>query len=121
MILSDTDIRRPDIILVHRSRASIVTRRGIDGIPDVVVETLSPGSRKRDKVDKMNTYAKYGLPDYWIVDPIARTLELWTLADGRYVPGSFFEGDDIVDSPSVPCLSFSLGDLFRDIPDFFLQ
>ncbi|HZG75478.1 MAG TPA: Uma2 family endonuclease [Paenibacillus sp.] len=118
VILSATDVRQPDLVIVHRSRASVVTRRGIEGPPDLVAEVLSPGSRKRDKIGKMATYAKYGVPAYWIVDPDAFTLEQYVLGDGPYELRNVFEDDDEVVSDKLPCVSFRVSDLFRDLASF---
>jgi len=118
VILSATDVRQPDLVMVHRSRASIVTRRGIEGPPDLVAEVLSPGSRKRDKVGKMTTYAKYAVPEYWIVDPDAFTLEQYVLVEERYELRNVFEGDDEVVSDKLPCVAFRVGDLFEDLATF---
>ena len=46
-----------------------------DGTPDLVVEILSPSSRRYDRVTKLRWYAQLGVPEYWLVDPDARTLE----------------------------------------------
>ncbi|WP_127583640.1 Uma2 family endonuclease [Paenibacillus koleovorans] len=118
LILSDTDIRQPDLMMIHRSRLSILTRRGVEGAPDLVVEILSPGSRKRDKVGKARTYAKYGVPEYWIVDPDAVTLERYLLQEGKamFELEDLFEENDTVASDKLPCVSFCVKELFADIP-----
>ena len=115
LILSETDIRQPDILMIHRSRLSIVTSRGIEGPPDLVAEILSRGSRKRDRMDKPVTYAKYGIPEYWIVDGEAKTLEQYKLSGDRYELADLFEEDDVVDSAALPCVSFVLHELFADL------
>jgi Uma2 family endonuclease len=118
VILSETNVLQPDIMMIHRSRLHIVTERGIEGSPDLVVEILSPGSRKRDKVIKMRTYAQYGINEYWIVDSITRTLEQYQLVDsGLYELRNLFEGNDEVTSDKLPCVSFVIGDMFREIPN----
>ncbi|THF72625.1 Uma2 family endonuclease [Cohnella fermenti] len=114
VILSPTNVVQPDLILVHRSRLDIVKLRGIEGAPDLVVEVLSPGSRKRDRVRKAAIYARHGVPEYWIVDAQAGTLEQYTLENGQYVPGNLFEGEDKVVSDKLPCASFAVGELFRN-------
>jgi len=114
VILSRTNVVQPDLIMVHRSRLDIVTVRGIEGAPDLVVEVLSPGSRSRDKVRKMNIYAKHQIPEYWIVDVQSRTLERHVLAGDRYELRDLFEGEDTVTSEKLPCVSFAVSELFND-------
>jgi Uma2 family endonuclease len=118
VILSEMNVLQPDIIMIHRSRLHIVTERGIEGSPDLVVEILSPGSRKKDKVIKMRTYAQHGIHEYWIVDSITRTLEQYQLDDsGLYELRNLFEGNDKVTSDKLPCVAFVIGDMFREIPN----
>ncbi len=119
VILSEITVLQPDILMIHRSRQSIVTERGIEGPPDLVVEVISPSSRKRDKVIKLHTYAKHGVREYWIVDPATRTLEQYKLAmEGHYELHSLFEEEDRVTSDHLPCVSFAVGELFADLPLF---
>lgn len=118
VILSERDVRQPDVMAVHRSRAAIVTMRGIEGPPDLVVEVMSPGSRKRDRIGKMATYAKYDVPEYWIIDPDSVTLDRYVLRGGRYELDTVFEEDDLVASEKMPCITFRVRDLFSDVPNF---
>lgn len=116
VILSQTNVVQPDILMIHRSRSHIVSKRGIEGPPDLVVEILSPGSRRRDKRLKMRAYETHGVPEYWIVDPEARTLEQYALSsDGGYDLCDVFEGNDKVTSDKLPCVSFSVDDIFHDM------
>lgn len=117
VILSQIDVRQPDIAMVQRNRLSIVTGRGIEGPPDLVVEVLSPGSRKRDKIGKMHTYARYAVPEYWIVDPAARLLEQYDLQGDNFALRNLFEEDDCVTSDKLPCVQFRVSDLFVDVRD----
>jgi len=55
------------------------------GIPDLVVEMLSESTTKNDKEDKFYEYEKAGIPEYWIVDPETKTIEVYTLEKGVYV------------------------------------
>lgn len=118
VIFSQTVVLQPDVIMIHRSRLYIVTKRGIEGPPDLVIEIVSPGSRKRDKVVKAKKYAEYGVAEYWIVDPEAKTLEQFRLAGGNYYEScNLFEGDEQVTSEKLPCVSFKLSDIFREMLD----
>ncbi|MDG0794361.1 Uma2 family endonuclease [Cohnella ginsengisoli] len=113
VILSKTNVMQPDLVLVSKDRWEIVSKRGVEGAPDLAVEILSPGSRKRDRVRKHAVYEKHGVPEYWIVDPTARTLEQFVLVDGRYRVGELFEEQDRVASERFPCVSFAVDELFK--------
>ena len=114
IILNRTNVLQPDLVMIRRDRLDIVTMRGIEGTPDLVVEVLSPGSRRRDKVRKAAIYARHGVSEYWIIDTAARTLERHLLIEGQYVIGDLFEETDTVVSDKLPCVSFEVGELFQD-------
>lgn len=94
--LDEEDGVQPDLVYVSRQRASIITERGIEGVPDLLVEVLSPGTEVRDRGLKLRRYAHAGVPHCWIVDPRQRTVETYRLGEGGYVlagvygPGSVF-------------------------------
>jgi Uncharacterized protein conserved in cyanobacteria len=116
VILDQTNVVQPDVLMIHRSRLHIVTQRGIEGPPDMVTEILSPGSRRKDKVTKRRTYAKFGVREYWVVDTESLTLEQYRLdEDGNYVLHQLYEGDDVVTSDFLPCVSFKISDIFTEI------
>lgn len=116
VILNETNVVQPDVLMIHRSRRHIVTSRGVEGAPDLVAEILSPGSRKRDRHKKMAVYEKHGIPEYWIVDPEARTLEQYRLNDlERFELHELFEGEDTVFSDKLPCASFVVSRIFSDV------
>ena len=55
--------------MVSRQRVEILTDRGIEGSPDLVIEIIPPSSLKQDKMNKLVSYAYFNIPEYWIVDP----------------------------------------------------
>ncbi|MBN2982881.1 Uma2 family endonuclease [Cohnella algarum] len=119
LILSPTEVRQPDIVMINRSRIGIITRRGIEGIPDLVVEILSPHSVKRDRFDKLDVYSAYRIPEYWIADPGNEALEQYVLSDGSYELLNVYERDEAVRSERLPCVSFTMGqilDAAADLP-----
>lgn len=116
VILSDTEVRQPDIVMIHRSRMSIISDRGINGAPDLVVEITSAHSRRRDKVVKRVVYAKYGVPEYWIVDIANFTLEQYVLDGERYDLIEVYAEDDMLRSQTVPCASFSMNEIVQSLP-----
>ena len=75
--LTVTDIVQPDLIVVLAEHESIVTPSRIVGAPDLVVEIVSPSSRRHDTVLKLGLYRRAGVGEYWIVDPEARRLTVY--------------------------------------------
>jgi Uma2 family endonuclease len=87
----------------------------VRGRADLVVEIVSPSSRRYDRVKKLNWYAQLGVPEYWIVDPEARTLERLVLrpSDGVYVIAASLEGEESFRPESFEGLEISLAKLFE--------
>ena len=71
VILSEHDVVEPDLLVLRHDRASLVSKRGIEGPPNLVIEILSPGNRGNDEFLKRGTYARCSVPEYWLVDPEA--------------------------------------------------
>lgn len=81
--LTDNDRVIPDVMIV--CNRDIIQKDGIHGAPDLVVEVLSPGTAKNDKGYKKELYEKSGVKEYWIVDPVSRSIEVYLLSNGKYV------------------------------------
>lgn len=81
--LSETDIVQPDLILVGAYHKHIVAPKRIIGIPDLIVEILSPSNPRHDTDLKRSTYERTGVPEYWIVDPEKHTVEQLVSGDDR--------------------------------------
>src|SRR2546425_7423804 len=75
VILSDTTVVQPDLVHLDLSRRDLVSERGVEGLPSLVVEILSPSTRTIDRVTKPVLYARHGVPFFWLVDPEARILK----------------------------------------------
>ena len=69
MVLSETDVVQPDLLFVSNERSYIITPANARGAPDLVVEILSPSTAERDRTFKRALYARYGVREYWLVDP----------------------------------------------------
>ena len=81
VVLSDTDVAQPDILFVSNARSSIITEANLQGAPDLVVEILFPGTAQHDRGYKVALYGRHGVREYWLVDPVAETVEV--LNEGR--------------------------------------
>jgi len=83
-----TDARgvMPDVQLLSVETAAVAANRGLEhGRPELVVEVVSQSSRRYDRVTKLGWYASIGVPEYWIVDPEARTVERLALHGATYL------------------------------------
>ena len=83
MVLAPPRAVQPDVIFIANERLDIIRER-VEGAADLVVEVLSPGTRRRDRLDKRDLYEQHGVKEYWLVDPEARTVEVLFLEGGEY-------------------------------------
>jgi Uma2 family endonuclease len=83
VIMAEDNTAQPDLLFVAKENAGIV-QNWVFGAPDLAVEILSPSSIRRDRYEKQEQYARFGVKEYWIVDPANRSLEILTLQDKRF-------------------------------------
>ena len=77
--------RQPDVFVIPTAKRHLVRRMEFEGVPDLIVEVVSPDSESRDRVEKFAEYEAAGVPEYWLPDPFLRTFEAYTRDDdGRY-------------------------------------
>lgn len=111
-LAADTVVE-PDIFYISWQRLDIIGSKVIEGRPDLVMEILSPSSRRRDLVLKKELYERYGVPEYWVLDAQARAVTIFSLVDGRYRQVPIL--DEIARSIVLPDFAISFTDLF-DMP-----
>lgn len=73
-LFSEGDYLEPDLVFVRRERRGVVSERGLEAAPDLVVEVLSPSTAERDRTLKRDRYLHFGVPEYWVVDPDVREI-----------------------------------------------
>ena len=93
LILESTSVLQPDLLFVTKARQHIITERAIEGVPDLVIEILSPGTSRTDRVTKAQIYARYGVPAYWIVDPEQEVIEIYLLEIDGYRLSATLQGE----------------------------
>ncbi len=102
---------QPDLLFVASANSGIVTNR-IVGAPDIAVEILSPSSIRRDRYDKLELYAEFGVKEYWIVDLANRSVEILVLQNGRYSVHSSAADAGTVSSSVLAGLEIDLAKVF---------
>ncbi|MBI2320643.1 MAG: Uma2 family endonuclease [Chloroflexi bacterium] len=103
---------QPDLLYVSRERGGIISERGVEGAPDLVVEVLSPRTVARDRGIKMRRYAAAGIAHYWIVDPEARTVESYRLTEQGYERTGVHGPSSIFEPALFPGLAIPVDDLW---------
>lgn len=115
IILSDYDVVQPDVVFFGpEKRARLDPLDGAHIVPDLAVEVLSRSTEARDCGRKMMLLARYGLPEYWLVDPAAKTIEVFARTADALSPVASFTGSQEVTSPTLAGLHFPGSRLFTD-------
>ena len=86
VLFGEGDYLVPDLVWVRRERTGIISDRGVEGAPDLIVEVASPATADRDRGIKRDRYAHYGVPHYWIVDPHQRHVEVYRMLEDPTAP-----------------------------------
>jgi Uma2 family endonuclease len=109
----DTVVAVPDLAGWRRGRMpDIPEDHRFEVVPDWVCEILSPATSKKDRIKKLPLYAQYGVAHAWLVDPLARTLEAFSLHEGRWLLVATLKDDDPVSVAPFDAVTFSLADLW---------
>lgn len=103
----------PDVQFFRIDNPGFRGEKGVEGgRPDIAVEVLSPSSAGRDRVTKLEYYASIGVPEYWLIDPEARTFERLVLHDGKYRIEDALRDDATFRHPGMDGLEIPLATLW---------
>ena len=117
VILSHFDVVEPDLLYLSRERmAQIETSPWVRGAPDLVVEVGSKSTRKRDETIKRRLYERFGVSEYWVVDPELDSIKVYRRVGERYERAAelTLESDDTLTTPLLPGLEMPLAKIFED-------
>ena len=103
---------QPDVLFMRTANQPALGAKFISAVPDLTVEVISPSSIRIDRHIKFDTYERAGVPEYWIVEPKARLVEVYTLARGEYALLGQYTGDEIVTSQMLAGLQVKASTLF---------
>jgi len=112
VVFSEKTALQPDLLFVSSARLGIIGPEYIIGPPDLVVEILSPHRTSYDRVTKLEQYALYRVGEYWIIDLMAETIEVYILTGERYELRATLGLDQSVTTPLLPGWQLAVRDLF---------
>jgi len=114
VFINEHNVFQPDLLYVAEERKEIISKRGIEGAPDLVIEILSPSTMLNDRYNKSAVYFEHGVKELWLVDPNNKTLEVHIeLPSAAKPPFLLLTDSGIVKSTVLPKLNFELADIFK--------
>jgi Uma2 family endonuclease len=115
IVFSEHNVVQPDVVFFRRERRHLVAQWEANRVaPDLVVEVLSRNTEARDRGRKMTMFARFGVPEYWMVDPAGNTLEVLVLSAGAFDLRGMFGDGDVVTSVTLPDLTFPAANVFAE-------
>lgn len=102
---------QPDLLIVCDQNK--IEEKRIIGAPDLVIEILSPSTARNDRLLKYNKYEEAGVKEYWIVDPLYETVEVFSLKDNAFHRADVFLKNDIVTVNIFDNFKIQLSNIFR--------
>jgi Uma2 family endonuclease len=105
-------VLQPDILFISRERLDIIGDKNIQGAPDLVIEIFSPFTAERDKGLKQKLYAKFGVQEYWLVDPDTKTIEVMSLGERGLESVGVYPEKATLKSPRLRGLSIKVREVF---------
>lgn len=104
----------PDVIFFGPAKAVMIDPDTLKfPIPDLIVEVLSPSTEKRDRGVEFQDYALHGVAEYWIIDPVVETVELYRLSGDEYPPVEV-QADGLLCSDVVPGFAIPVRAIFDE-------
>ncbi len=111
VVLSEFDVVEPDLLYISKARGSQLTEANLRGAPDLAVEILSETTAKVDRTAKLKLYARFGVQEYWIIDPEGPSVEIYRRRQKRLALVSNLSEGDTLTSPLFPGFSLLLHQL----------
>jgi Uma2 family endonuclease len=95
----EINVAQPDILWIADGSRCVIEDQHLYGPPDLIVEIFSPGTAKPDKKDKYELYQRFGVREYWMVDPVGQYVEVCVWKDGKFEQQGIYGADDSFVSP----------------------
>ena len=113
VVLSEYDVFQPDVLFISKNRSHIIGDLNIQRAPDLVIEVLMPSSEDRDRGIKLKQYLRYGVREYWIIDPQDKTLEVLRASDTEFETVRVYPEGTTATSPVLEGIQVEVEKLFE--------
>ena len=115
VVLSPHDVVQPDLLLVLNENRGLIEENAIAGAPDLVAEVLSAGTLERDVIHKTGLYERYGVKEFWRVDPQLERIERLNRPGGKLEVTATFTKNERLESLLLPELTIGLDAVFASV------
>ncbi|HVR96435.1 MAG TPA: Uma2 family endonuclease [Thermoanaerobaculia bacterium] len=115
ILLSEHDIAQPDLLFISNERSGILKEANVEGAPDLLVEVLSDSTRQIDEGIKWRIYERFGVREYWLVDPKLRRVTIFRHTGKGFGPAETLsaEAGDVLTTPLLPGLEIRVSEIFE--------
>ncbi len=113
VVFSRFDVVEPDLLYISKARASVLTEKNVQGAPDLVIEVLSETTAKIDRTTKLKLYSRFGVQEYWIIDPVSCFAEIYRQQKEGLQSAATLGSADSLTSPLFPGFSLPLSKLLE--------
>lgn len=108
VVFSRFDVVEPDVLYISKARSSVLSEKNVQGAPDLVVEVLSETTADIDRTTKLQLYARFGVQEYWVIDPDDCSAEVYRLQQQGFELTAKLGASDALTSPLFPGFSLPL-------------
>ena len=112
VVMSRFDVLQPDILFITAEHAELITTKNLQGTPDLVIEILSPSNRQHDEILKRKRYDRFGVAEYWIVDPDNDAITVFRRGASTLECVVRAATEGTITSPLLPEFTLDVGDVF---------
>lgn len=111
--LSDSTVVQPDVLFVAAASRGLLVDEGVRGGPDLVVEIISPSNAQLDLRRKRPLYARHGVKELWLVDPVLEQIHRYDFAADVAKPVRIVDRDENFETPLLPGLVVAASEVFK--------
>ena len=114
VVLSSENVLEPDIIVMMSDRLSLIGPKNIEGPPNITIEALSDGTRRKDEVTKRRLYERFGVDEYWIYDPEIDTVKIYRRSGDAFERAIEIDTETggTITSPLLPGFALDVNEVF---------